>query len=76
LRLFCPEGAGRVTAYRLQALSKSNAVEIYEYNIESWRAGRLDPSDSGNLDAWLAPRHEIDAVLAMERIGRLATAPI
>jgi hypothetical protein len=81
LRLFCPEGAGRVTAYRLQALSKSNAVEIYEYNIESWRARRLDPSDSGNLDAWLAPRREIDAVLAqarpaIERIGRLATAPI
>ena len=55
LRLFCPEGAGRVTAYRLQALSKSNAVELYEYNVESWRARRLDPSDSGNLDAWLAP---------------------
>ena len=81
LRLFCPEGAGRVAAYRLQALSKSNAVEIYEYNVESWRARRLDPSDSGNLDAWLAPTREIDALLAqarpaIEQIGRLTTAPI
>ena len=81
LRLFCPEGAGRITAHRLQALSKSIAVEIYEYNIESWRGRRLDPSDSGNLDTWLAPRREIDAVLALarpsiERIGRMATAPI
>jgi hypothetical protein len=81
LRLFCPEGAGRVTAYRLQALSKSNAVEVYEYNPESWRARRLDADDSGNLDAWLAPRREIDAVLALarptiERIGRMTTAPI
>ena len=81
LRLFCPEGSGRVTAYRLQALSKSNVVEIYEYNIESWRARRLDPSDSGNLDAWLVPFREIDAVLAqarpaIEQISRLTTAPI
>jgi hypothetical protein len=81
LRLFCPEGAGRVTAHRLQALSKSNAIEIYEYNLESWRARRMDPSDSGNLDAWLAPCREIDAVLAqarpaIEKISRLTTAPI
>ena len=76
LRLFCPEGAGRVTAHRLQALSRSTAVEAYEYSAENWRARRLDPSDSGNLDAWLAPRREIDAVLAqaraaIEQIGRL-----
>ena len=41
----------------------------------------MDASDSGNLDAWLAPRREIDAVLALarptiERIGRMTTAPI
>lgn len=81
LRLFCPEGAGRVTAHRLQALSKSNAVEIYEYNVESWRSRRLDPSDAGNLDAWLVPSREIGAVLAqarpaIEQIGRLTNAPI
>ena len=81
LRLFCPHGAGRVTAHRLQALSRSTAVEAYEYSVENWRARRLDPSDSGNLDAWLAPRREIDAVLAqaraaIEQIGRLAPAAI
>jgi len=81
LRLFCPEGSGRVTAHRLQALSKSKVLEIYEYNLASWRARRLDPADSGNLDAWLVPCREIDAVLAqarpaIEQIGRLTSAPI
>ncbi len=81
LRLFCPEGAGGVTAHRLQALSKSSTVEMYEYNVESWRTRRLDPSDSGNLDAWLAPCREIDAILAearpaIEQTRRLTSAPI
>jgi hypothetical protein len=81
LRLYCPEGAGRATAQRLQALPKSSAVEMYEYNIESWRARRLDPSDSGNLDAWLGPCREIDAILAqarpaIEKIRSLTSAPI
>ena len=81
LRLYCPEGAGRATAHRLQALPKSSAVEMYEYSTESWRARRLDPSDSGNLDAWLGPCREIDAILeqarpAIEKIRNLTSAPI
>jgi len=67
LRLFCPEETGRVTTRRLQALSKSIAVEVYEYDEANWRARRLDPSDSGNVDAWLVPRRESDALLTEAR---------
>jgi hypothetical protein len=81
LRLLCPEGAGRVTAHRLQALSASTTVELYEYSVAGWRAKRLDPSDFGNLETWLAPRREVDAVLAqarapIESIRRLAPGAI
>ena len=76
LRLFCPEQSGRVTARRLQALSKSITVEIYEYDDSNWRARKLDPSDSGNIDSWLAPRREIDSLLTEARaaIQRFCTA--
>lgn len=67
LRLFCPAETGRATARRLQALSKSTAIEIYEYDDANWRARRLDPSDSGNVDAWLVPRREIEELLAPAR---------
>ena len=63
LRLFCPVESGRVTARRLQALSKSIAAEIYEYDDSNWRARKLDPSDCGNVESWLVPRREIDALV-------------
>jgi hypothetical protein len=77
LRLFVPAGAARITAHRLQALSPSTAVELYEYDIENWRARRVDPSDSGNQETWLVPRRESEAILAeaqpaIQRIQRLA----
>lgn len=64
LRLFFPEGTGRTTAHRLSALSASAAVELYEYNHQSWGARRIDPLDIGNVESWLTPRRETDAVLA------------
>lgn len=67
LRLFCPAETGRTTARRLQALSQALAIEIYEYDDANWRARRLDPSDSGNVDAWLAPRREIEELLIQAR---------
>src|SRR5665213_1467772 len=38
LRLFFPAGAGRVIARRLQAVSASIRIDLYEYNTETWRA--------------------------------------
>ncbi len=77
LRLFFPEGAGRVTAYRLRALSPAITVELYEYKTENWRARRCDSRDAGNVDSWLVPRREVEAILAeaapeIARIRRLA----
>jgi len=67
LRLFLPQGAGATTAHRLQALSPSTVVELYEFNTENWRARRLDLRDAGNLDTWLVPLRETESVLA--RVG-------
>ncbi|HEY1866393.1 MAG TPA: hypothetical protein VGG55_04920, partial [Candidatus Acidoferrales bacterium] len=81
LRLFFPAGAGRATAHRLQALSPSTTVELYEYSTEAWRALRLDARDSGNVDTWLVPRREVESTLSqaaptIERIRRLAPGAI
>jgi hypothetical protein len=81
LRLFFPAGAGRITAHRLQALSPSIPVELYEYDTESWRARRVSAQDAGNLDTWLAPRREAEAALAeaasaIERIRKIAPGAI
>jgi hypothetical protein len=63
LRLFFPEGAGRATAHRLAALSSNTAVELYHYNPQSGRARAIDPLDIGNVESWLAPRREAEAIL-------------
>jgi hypothetical protein len=77
LRLFFPEGTGQATAYRLAALSASASVELYEYSHHSGRARRVQPLDLGNVESWLAPRRETEAVLAaagsfLQRLRRLA----
>lgn len=81
LRLFFPEGAGRITAHRVQALAASLAVELYEYSAESGRARLVSASDAGNVETWLAPRREIEAILSqaepeIERVRRLAPGAI
>ena len=81
VRLFFPEGAGRVTAHRLQALSRRAAVEIYEYSDDTGRMRRLDANDIGNVETWLTPRRDAEATLAqaslaIEKITRLAPAMI
>ncbi len=40
LRLFFPQKAGLITVHRLQALTSSISVELYEYDEENWRAHR------------------------------------
>jgi len=67
LRLFFPADAGRVTKHRLQALSRSTTVELYEYSVDTWRARLVDPQDTGNWETWLAPRREAEAILAEAR---------
>jgi hypothetical protein len=64
LRLFFPKDAGRSAAHRLAALSPAIAVELYEYDPQGERARRIDPHDAGNVESWLAPRRETDAILS------------
>jgi hypothetical protein len=63
LRLFFPEGTGRATAHRLAALSPAIRVELYEYSPQSGRARTIDPLDVGNIESWLTPRRETEAIL-------------
>ncbi len=65
LRLFFPQGTGRISAHRLRAFSVE--VELYEYDAASWRARRLDPQDVGNIQSWLVPRREYEALLSAAR---------
>jgi len=81
LRLFFPQGCGRVTAQRWQALSSSTTAELYEYSPESRRVRLCDPGDAGNIESWLAPRREIETILAraepaVAQIRRLAPEAI
>jgi hypothetical protein len=81
LRLFIPRGTTRVTAFRLQALSPSTNVELYEYDTGNWHARRVDPRDLGNVNTWLVPRRDAEELLrqgqsAIERIRRMAPGAI
>lgn len=67
LRLFLPEGAGTVAAHRLQAISPSSIVEIYEFEPPAGRLRRIDPRDSGNVRSWLVPRRETEDLMAQAR---------
>ena len=77
LRLFLPERAGRMTLYRLQAVTPSANVELFEFSETTWLARRVEAGDVGNVESWLTPRREVEATLAaagrvVQRIGALA----
>jgi hypothetical protein len=67
LRLFLPEGAGRISCQRLAALDSSTPVEVYEIRRTLEEVVPLHPSDIGNLNTWLVPRREMEALLAQAR---------
>ncbi len=67
MRLFIPESSGSLLRHRVGVLAPSAAVEIYEFNEATWRARRIESSDTGNLESWLVPRREIEARNAAAR---------
>ncbi len=67
LRLFLPEGAGRVSCQRLAALDSSTPIEVYEIRPALEEVVQLHPSDTGNLNTWLVPRRETESLLARAR---------
>lgn len=81
LRVFLPEGSGRVLAHRLSALRADTPIEIYELQPGLERARRVAPDDLGNLATWLTPRREVEQTLAqarpaVEKIAQLAPEAI
>lgn len=64
LRLFLPQGASRATLHRLAALTASVAVEIYEFDESRGCVRRVDSRDTGNIETWLVPRRDVEALLA------------
>lgn len=77
LRLFLPEGTGKMVAHRAGALSPNTTVEFYELNEALGRARRVDPAELGNVVTWLTARRELEGILAeaapeIEQVRRMA----
>ncbi len=77
LRLFLPEGTGKLLAHRAKALRTSINVEFYELNAALGRARRVDANALGNVMTWLVARREVEGILAqaapqMDPIRRMA----
>jgi hypothetical protein len=64
LRLFMPEGTGKLVAHRAGALSSLTKIEFYELNLALGRARRVDAKELGNVVTWLTARREVEGVLA------------
>lgn len=79
LRLFVPEGSAKLLRERALALSSAARTEIFEYRESDWRIQQVDTADAGNLESWLAPRKQSEALLraareVAERIPTLSRA--
>jgi hypothetical protein len=67
LRLFLPEGHGRMTLERSHALRATVGLEVYEYSERDRRICKMESSSHGNVESWLTPRREIEMTLAAAR---------
>jgi len=67
LRIILPKNACAAVAHRLAALDPKLAVELYEHDAALNILEKIDPQRAGNLDAWLVPQRESEALLAQAR---------
>jgi hypothetical protein len=67
LRIVVPKGSISSVAHRLAALDPSIAVELYERDPLLDTFERIDPRLAGNLDTWLVPHRESEALLDQTR---------
>ena len=77
LRLFVPEGAGRMLEGRVLGLSSAARTEIFEFRGPEARIEKQEPADAANLESWLMPRRDVESLLteareAIEKIHPLA----
>jgi len=81
LRIILPKDAARTVSHRLAALDSRLAVELYEHNRSLNILEKIDPRSAGNLNSWLVPHRESEALLdraktSLQRIVSLAAENI
>jgi hypothetical protein len=67
LRIILPKDACGTVAHRLAALDPELSVELYEHDPALDILEKIDPRRAGNLDTWLVPHRESEALLAQAR---------
>jgi len=67
LRLILPGNANRTVAHRFAALNPKLAIELYELDSARETLDKIDPRSAGNVDSWLVPFREAEALLAHSR---------
>jgi hypothetical protein len=67
LRLILPRGGTRVVAQRVGALHPQLALELYERDPVREVVEKLDPRAAGNIDSWIVPQRESEALLDRAR---------
>jgi hypothetical protein len=67
LRLILPKSSIQCIAHRVAALDVHLGVELYETDFARARLEKVDLKRAGNLDSWLVPQRESEALLAQAR---------
>ena len=67
LRLILPKDSCRTVAHRLAALDPQLPFEIYEHDPAMEVLAKIDPRSAGNLNTWLVPHRESEALVNQAR---------
>lgn len=67
LRLVLPKNSGGPVAHRLAALDPQLPFELYEHDPVQEILEKIDPRRAGNLNTWLVPHRESEALLNQAR---------
>jgi hypothetical protein len=67
LRVLVPQGTGSVVAQRVAALDPHIGIELYEQDPVLDTLEKIDPRRAANLDTWLVPHRESEALLHRAR---------
>jgi hypothetical protein len=67
LRIILPKKTCGTVAHRLAALDSQLSVELYEHDPALNILEKIDPRRAGNLDSWLVPHRESEALLHKAR---------
>jgi len=67
LRLILPKHSCSTVAHRLSALDPKLGLELYEHDPALNILEKIDPRRAGNLDTWLVPHRESEALLKQAR---------